>query len=86
MASHRPEPQYSITQRNRNRNSLSPFSRLAQASWIAANVSYMKDLDYLEGRIRSANTYVNAINQTAKAENGDTTQSCSLMLLLQIVS
>lgn len=46
----------------------------------------MKDLDYLEGRIRSANTYVNAINQTAKAENGDTTQSCSLMLLLQIVS
>lgn len=51
-----PEPQYSITQRNRHKASMSPFTRLAQASWIAANVSYMKDLDYLEGRIKTANS------------------------------
>lgn len=66
-----PEPQYSITQRNRNRNSLSPFTRLAHASWVAANVSYMRDLDYLEGRIKSANTTTPASSSQAKGETED---------------
>ena len=65
-----PEPQYSITQRNRTRNSISPFTRLAHASWVAANVSYMKDLDYLEGRIKSTNTSA-APSGNAKTEAED---------------
>lgn len=64
-----PEPQYSIVQRNRTKASMSPFTRLAQASWIAANVSYMKDLDYLEGRIRSTNSQPQPT--PAKKEEGD---------------
>lgn len=51
-----PEPQFSIVQRNRVRNSLTPFSRLASAAWIGANVAFMKDLDFLEGKIKSANS------------------------------
>ena len=63
-----PEPQYSIVQRNKHKASMSPFTRLAQASWIAANVSYMKDLDYLEGRIKSTNS---STNPPLKKEDGE---------------
>lgn len=64
-----PEPQYSITQRNRNKASMSPFTRLAAPSWIAANVSYMKDLDYLEGRIKSANSFSNVNHKKEETED-----------------
>lgn len=50
-----PEPQYSICQRNRVRASMTPFSRLASPAWVSANVAYMKDLDFLEGKIKNAN-------------------------------
>ena len=51
-----PEPAFSVVQRNRHRQSMSPFTRLAQPSWISANVAYMRELDFLEGKIKAANT------------------------------
>lgn len=48
-----PEPQFSITQRNRSRHSLTPFSRLASANWIGANVAFLKDLDFLQTKIHA---------------------------------
>lgn len=52
-----PDPQFSIVQLNRHRQSLTPYSRLAAASWVGANVVFMKDLDYLETKIKSANNF-----------------------------
>ena len=52
-----PDPQFSIVQRNRHRQSLTPYSRLASASWVGANVAFMKDLDYLETKIKSTNNF-----------------------------
>ena len=49
-----PEPQYSICQKNKQANTLSPFSRLAAPSWVGANVAFLKDLDFLEGKIKAA--------------------------------
>ena len=51
-----PEPAFSVVQRNRHRQSMSPFTRLARPSWISANVAYMRELDFLEGKIKAANT------------------------------
>ena len=48
-----PEPNFAMIQMNRQRSGLQPFSRLAKPSWIAANVGYLKDLDFLEGRIKA---------------------------------
>ena len=34
--------------------SLQPWTRLASPSWVAANVSYLKDMDVMESRILQA--------------------------------
>ena len=47
------EPNLQLLQLNKKKSSLKPFSRLAHASWVAANVSYLRDLDYLEGRMKN---------------------------------
>ena len=46
-----PEPNSQMMFSHRHRPGLKPFSRLAAASWISANLAYMKDLDYLETRM-----------------------------------
>ena len=51
-----PDPNWSLTAQNKKRSSLQPFARLAQPSWIAANVAFVKDLDFLEGRLKGSNT------------------------------
>ena len=60
------EPQYSIVHRNRTTASLAPFSRLAQPSWISANVAYLKDLDFLESRIKTSNQFGNRNTEAPK--------------------
>ena len=49
-----PEPNFQLCQRNRQRSQLQPFSKLANPAWVAANISYLKDLDFLEGKIQAA--------------------------------
>ena len=47
-----PDPLWSQLQRRRV--GLKPYARLASGPWIAANCAYLKDCDYLEGRLKSA--------------------------------
>ena len=35
----------------KKRPGLEPFSRLCPPSWVSANVSYLRDLDYMETRL-----------------------------------
>ena len=46
------EPNYQQLAVNRRKSSLSPFARLPAATWVAANVSYLKDIDTFETRLR----------------------------------
>ena len=45
-----PEPAAHLHFGLRKTPGLKPFSRLSHASWISANLAYLKDLDYLESR------------------------------------
>lgn len=47
------DPNFTLTQQNTQKSGLKPFTRLASASWVAANVSYLRDLDFLESKIRN---------------------------------
>ena len=66
-----PEPQYTIVQRNKVRTSLAPFTRLAPAAWVSANVAYMKDLDFLQTKIRAANLGKNLSTPGATDDPGE---------------
>lgn len=47
------EPNFGQISMNRRRLGLKPYSKLAAAPWVAANVAYLKDLDFLEGRLKN---------------------------------
>ena len=47
------EPNFGQISMNRKRSGLKPYSKLAAAPWVAANVAFLKDLDFLEGRLRN---------------------------------
>ncbi len=46
------EPNFQQLSVNRRRSTLSPFARLASPTWIAANVSYLRDIDTFETRLK----------------------------------
>ena len=50
------EPNYQLVQKNRQRVGLRPFARLASPAWISANVSYMRDLDFIEQKLKTSGT------------------------------
>ena len=45
-----PDPNLQTITMNRRRVGLTPYAKLASAPWVAGNIAYLKDLDYLEGR------------------------------------
>ena len=47
-----PEPNWAVTTQNRRRQALQPFARLAAPQWVAANVAFLKDLDFMEARLK----------------------------------
>lgn len=47
-----PEPDLQQISMNRKRLSIKPYARLAAAPWIAGNLAFLKDLDYLESRLK----------------------------------
>eukprot|EP00435_Cladocopium_sp_Y103_P009147 s978_g2.t1 len=47
------EPNNQICQRNKARAGLRPFARLASPAWVSANVSYMRDLDFIEQKLKA---------------------------------
>jgi len=48
---HLPEPPWGVLQRPPQQISLRPYSRLAEPSWVAAMVAYLKDLEAMEDRL-----------------------------------
>ena len=49
---------------HRKRPGLEPFSRLSSPAWISGNLAYLRDLDYLEGRM--SNLHKNQRHQAAE--------------------
>ena len=45
------EPNMQVLISHKHRPGLKPFSRLASPSWVSANLAYLRDLDFLEGRM-----------------------------------
>eukprot|EP00435_Cladocopium_sp_Y103_P051909 s2702_g16.t1 len=48
-----PDPNLQSISQNRRRIGLTPYAKLAAAPWVAGNIAYLKDLDYLEGRLKN---------------------------------
>jgi hypothetical protein len=46
-----PEPASHLLMSSRKKPGLEPFARLCPAPWVAANLSYLRDLDYMETRM-----------------------------------
>ena len=47
------EPAFHLLTNQKRQTGLQPFARLCAPAWIAANISYVKDLDYMESRMQS---------------------------------
>lgn len=47
-----PEPDFGAIERSRQRRGIRPYTRMASASWLAANIAFIKDMDYMEARLR----------------------------------
>ena len=47
------QPAFNLTSQHTQRTSEEPFARLADPRWIAANLAYLKDLDFFEQRQKS---------------------------------
>eukprot|EP00435_Cladocopium_sp_Y103_P006448 s2565_g2.t1 len=62
-----PEPNWSIINQNRRRSGVQPFARLAQPAWLAANTGFLKDLDFMESRLKSASNKIT----TKETDEGD---------------
>lgn len=58
------EPNFQQLSVNRRRSTLSPFARLASPTWIAANVSYLRDIDQFETRLRQIGVLTKPTNPT----------------------
>lgn len=48
-----PDPPMHMLMSARKRPGLEPFARLCPPTWVSANLSYLKDLDYLESRLQT---------------------------------
>ena len=49
-----PDPNLQTIAMNKKRIGLRPYAKLACAPWVAGNIAFLKDLDYLENRLKGA--------------------------------
>ena len=61
-------PAFALTTRNTQRTSEEPFAQLADPRWIAANLSFLKDMDYFEASQKAVATGEPAATTTGSAE------------------
>lgn len=47
------EPQFHLCQKNRTVQGAVPFARLPAPAWVAANVAFLKDFDFMQNRIKT---------------------------------
>lgn len=50
-----PEPNFQQLSLNRKRTTLTPFSKLAPPTWVAANIGYLRDVEVFETRLKQLN-------------------------------
>ena len=62
------EPPFNIYNSNRRRVGLQPFCRLCAPSWVAANLSYVRDLDVLESKMLQMGKPSKTVTQNEDAE------------------
>ena len=62
------EPPFNLYSNNRRRVGLQPFCRLCHPSWVAANLSYVRDLDVLESKMLSMGKPSKAVQQQEEGE------------------
>lgn len=67
-----PDPDLQQMSQNRKRVSLKPYSKLAAAPWVAGNIAFLKDFDYLECRLKS--TAGKALQQGRRSGEGRRSQ------------
>ena len=48
------EPDLAQISMHKQRLGIKPYAKLAAAPWVAANVAYLRDIDFLETRLRSS--------------------------------
>ena len=53
---------------HRQRTGIKPHAKLASSAWIAGNIAYLKDIDYLETRLRSTSNSTSKVVEDAKEE------------------
>lgn len=58
------EPTWQILLSSRKQPGLQAFSRLASPAWVAANLGYLKELDYMESRLQTLNRVPGAPSKT----------------------
>ena len=62
-----PDPDTSLLQHRRS--DLRPYARLCQSTWIAAQVAYLRDIEFLEGRMKAGQRGGTAQTTTEEAED-----------------
>ena len=53
---------------HRQRTGIKPHAKLASSAWIAGNIAYLKDIDYLETRLRSTGNPTSKVGEDVKEE------------------
>lgn len=64
-----PEPNLQIISMRKKRLGLTPYAKLAAPSWVAGNIAYVKDMDYLESRLKGQKV-PNHPDKALEAEEG----------------
>jgi len=65
------EPDLAQISMHKQRLGIKPYAKLAAAPWVAANVAYLRDIDFLETRLRSASSTNPGNNVDKEKEDAD---------------
>ena len=65
------EPNHQMLSVHKRRSTLSPFAKLPSPTWVAANVSYLKDIDTFETRLKQLGTTNRPSQPASSSEAGE---------------
>lgn len=62
------EPPFHLLTSSKRMPGLQPYARLCHPSWVSANIAYLKDMDYLEGRLSTLGSQKPSRSKTDDAD------------------
>eukprot|EP00438_Fugacium_kawagutii_P012109 Skav220358 [mRNA] locus=scaffold609:58746:60963:+ [translate_table: standard] len=68
-----PDPNFAMVAQNKKQSKIQPYGKSAQPSWIAANVAFVKDMDFLETRLRHSSAKNNNKDGEGDEDKADKT-------------